>query len=444
MKKRFKKVTSVLLVGVMAMSMLTGCGAKSDTKETQTSGTEVASNVEVKEENNSNEIIEINFPTSWVGVSTSTEWFKDRLEAFNSQYSDKYKVVVEEIAGDQAYVDKLKVLYSSNSLPDVISAGGYNVIDSMKDQILDLTPYVDDTWKATMNDVCWDVNSRDGSIYGIPYSRQVIGYFYNKELFNQAGINEPAKTWDEFFEQCDKLLAAGITPISMDTADSGWLTSLFLGAMIASTDAGEEFMNTTLPTDYNTKEFIEAATKIQTMFQKYTTSDAVGGKYENGASNFFMEETAIIANGPWMVSDFYDANMVEEGFADKIGTAIFPGDVMYNSGKIGFNIAAKTDEKIEASLEFVKFMTSQESQQKLLEMTGDIPADINVKSDNIYPVINEILENGNKATRSINDFQSLWYSNVVDEISIQYPLLAQGQITPEEFATALTEAAKKN
>jgi len=33
---------------------------------------------------------------------------------------------------------------------------------------------------------------------------------------------------------------------------------------------------------------------------------------------------------------------------------------------------------------------------------------------------------------------------VVDEISIQYPLLAQGQITPEEFATALTKAAEKN
>ncbi len=444
MKKGFKKVASVLLIGVMTMSMLTGCGAKSETKETQTGGAEVASNVEVKEENNTNEIIEINFPTSWVGVSSSTEWFKNRLEAFNSQYSDKYKVVVEEIAGDQAYVDKLKVLYSSNSLPDVISAGGYNVIDSMKDQLVDLTPYVDDAWKATMSDVCWEVNTREDGIYGIPYTRQVIGYFYNKELFNQAGIQEPAKTWDEFFEQCDKLLAAGITPISMDTADSGWLTSLFLGAMIAASDTGEEFMNTTLPTDYNTKEFIEAATKIQTMFQKYTTSDAVGGKYENGASNFFMEETAIIANGPWMVSDFYDPNMVEEGFAEKIGTAIFPGDVMYNSGKIGFNIAAKTDEKIEASLEFVKFMTSEESQQKLLEMTGDIPADINVKSDNIYPVINEILENGNKAARSINDFQSLWYSNVVDEISIQYPLLAQGKITPEDFATALTEAAKKN
>ena len=277
------------------------------------------------------DVTEITFPTSWVGVSVNTEWFQDRLEAFNEEYGDSIKVNVEEIAGDQNYVDKLKVPYSSNSLPDTFSTGGYNLIDSMKDQLVDLTDYVDDDWKKLATDACWDVNSRDGKIYGIPYTRQVIGYFYNKDLFAQAGIEKPAKTWDEFFEQCDKLLDAGITPLSMDTADSGWVTSLMLGAMICESDEGEQFMNTMLPTDYNTKEFIDAATRIQTMFQKYTTPDAVGGKYENAASNFFMGQTAIIANGPWMISDFYDTSMVEDGFADKVGTAMYPGDVMYNS-----------------------------------------------------------------------------------------------------------------
>lgn len=441
MKRGFRKVVGVLLIGVMAISMLSGCGAKNS----ETGNKSNTGNTQVSDGGNeSGKIIEINFPTSWVGVSSSTEWFNDRLKAFNEQYSDKYKVVVEEIAGDQAYVDKIKVLYSSKSLPDVISTGGYNLIDSMKDQMVDLTPYVDDQWKKSISEVCWDVNSRDGSIYGIPYSRQVIGYFYNKDLFEKAGIKEPAKTWDEFFAQCDKLLAAGITPVSMDTADSGWLTSLLLGAMIASNDEGETFMNTSLPKNYNTKEFIDAAGKIQKLFQNYTTQDAIGGKYENGASNFFMEQTAIIANGPWMISDFYDANMVEEGFADKIGTAMFPGDVMYNSGKIGFNVASKSEEQLKASLDFVKFMTSADSQLKMLEMTGEIPAEINVTSDNIYPLVTEVIENSNKSTRNINDFQSLWYANVVDEISIQYPLLAQGQITPEEFATALTKAAEKN
>lgn len=122
MKKDLGKVVGVLLIGGMVIGMLSGCGAKN--KETENKSN--TGNTQVSDGGNeSGKIIEINFPTSWVGVSSSTEWFNDRLSAFNEQYSDKYKVVVEEIAGDQAYVDKLKVLYSSKSLPDVISTGGY-------------------------------------------------------------------------------------------------------------------------------------------------------------------------------------------------------------------------------------------------------------------------------------------------------------------------------
>ncbi len=438
-RKNMTKVLAGALVAAMCGGLLAGCGSSSSATSTADS-TAASGSTEASSEG----AVTITFPTSWVGVSVGTEWFNERMEAFNAEYGDQINVEIEEIAGDQAYVDKMKVLYSSNSLPDVISTGGYNLIDSMSDQMVDLTDYIDSDFYDSLYENGWEVNSRDGKIYGIPYSRQIIGYFYNKELFEQAGIEEPPTTWDEFFEACDKLLAAGITPLSMDTADSGWCTSLMLGAMIAQTDEGEEFMNTLLPTDYNTDEFIAAAGMIQEMFEKYTTSNAVGGTYEDAASNFFMGNTAMIANGPWMVSDFYDDTMVDEGFADKIGTAAFPGNVMYNSGKIGFNIAAKSEETIEAAVTFCEFLTNEESQVSMLEIMGEVPVNKNAESDEVYPLVNEVIENGNNATRNINDFQSLWYANVVDEISVQYPLLAQGEITPEEFAQALTDTAQKN
>ncbi len=451
-----RNMLALTLAGVMTLGMAAGCssggsgngGGAKDSANSGAASTETTAQAEKGDSKESaggsGEVVEITFPSMWVGVNTFKEWFEDRMEVFNAEYGDSIKVNIEEIAGDQNYVDKIKVLYSSDSLPDAFCTGGYNLIDTMQDKLVDLTPYIDDEWKKMGTDVSWEVNSRDGKIYGIPYARQAIGYFYNKDLFAQAGIEKPAETWDEFFEQCDKLLAAGITPLSMDTADSGWVTSLMLGAMIGQTDAGEEFMNTNLPKDYNTPEFIEAAGNIQRMFQNYTTSDAVGGAYENAAGNFFTEETAIIANGPWMVSDFYDTNMVEEGFADKIGTAMYPGGVMYNSGKIGFNIGSKDEKALEATLTFVKFLTNEESQKLMLEITGDIPAADGITSDKTAPLVNEVIENAGKASHSINDFQSLWYANVVDEISIQYPLLAQGEITPEQFAQALTDAAAKN
>lgn len=414
-----KKTFSGLMATVVGAVALTSCGSSAS----------------------SDGAVEINFPTMWVGVNQSAPYFKSMVEEFNATNEGKYKVVMEEIPGDQAYVDKLKVLYSSNSLPDMIAAGGYNTIDTMKDQLIDLTPYVDDEWLSTMSDVGVEVNSRDGKLYGIPFSRQVIGYYYNTELLAEVGVTDPSQmpqTWDEFFALCDDLVAAGITPLSMDTADSGWLTSLWLGAMVgSSSDEGEVFMNTLLPESYDTPEMLYAVTNIQKMFEKYTTNDAIGGKYENGASNFFQGKTAMIANGPWMVSDFKNTDIAPEGFMDKVGAAVFPGDLMYDSGKIGFNVAAKTPEKIEATIEFIKFYTSKESQKALFEASGDTPDSPDVDLSGADKLTQSIIANGNNSTRKINDFQSIWHPAVVDEISVQYPLLAQGTITPEEFIALL-------
>lgn len=75
----------------------------------------------------------------------------------------------------------------------------------------------------------------------------------------------------------------------MDSADSGWLTNLWMSALIGTNgDAGNEWMNTMYPTDYNTPEVIAAAENIQKMFQNYTTLDAVGGKYDPMATTSLM------------------------------------------------------------------------------------------------------------------------------------------------------------
>lgn len=417
---------ALLLACAMCVTALAGCNSSKASPE---------------------KVVTINFPTSWVGVHPLAGWFKDRMEAFNEQYKGKYELVTEEIPGDQNYVNKMKVLFASQSLPDVIATGGYNLIDTMKSQFVDLSSYVneDADWKAHISELGLNVNTRDGKLYGIPYTKQVIGYFYNKTLFQEAGIDKPAQTWDEFFTQLDMLKASGITPLSMDTADSGWVTSLMMCAMVAGNDAGETFMNTVQPTDYNTPEFIAAATNIQKMFENYTTSNAIGGNYDNAASNFFASNTAILANGPWMVGNFYDTAMAPADFVDNVAVAQYPGGVMYNAGEIGFNVAAKTPEEIDAAIAFVKFMTTDESQKVFLETSGGIPDSTTITADSkVKPLVTDTIKLANDSTRRINDFQSLWYANVVDEISVQYPLLAQGTITPTQFASALTAAAQKN
>lgn len=222
------------------------------------------------------EPITITFPAFQVGVNSGAPVLEENIRLFNEKkYGDEIKVEVEEIPGDQAYVDKMKILLSADDLPDLVYAGGYNLLDLAvgNAKLVDLTPYFeeDPSWKASFSESDLQFNARNGKYYGVPEEKQPIGYFYNKELFAKAGIEEPAKTWDEFFEQCDKLKEAGITPLSMDTADSGWVSGLWLGSIVGTNgQAGNDFMNTYNIKDYNTPEFLDAVTKLQKKCLKKT------------------------------------------------------------------------------------------------------------------------------------------------------------------------------
>ena len=436
LKPSLKKACAVLLAGVLTVS-LTAC-AQAPAQPAQPAAKAP---------------IVIKYPTFQVGVNTSAPVLEALVKDFNAKYGSEVKIEIEEIPGDANYVEKMKVLLSSDQLPDIVYAGGYNLLDMglAKKSIVDLTPYLekDSEWKAVFDKRTLDYNSREGKVYSLPDESSLIGYFYNKELFKKAGIDAPAKTWDEFFADCKKLKAAGITPLSMDTADSGWITSLWQGGLIGTSgDTGNTFMDTMMPTDYQTPEFLTSTKQIQTMLKEYTTPDAIGGKYENGANNFLSGKTAMIANGVWMTGDFSDETKTAKGFADKVGVAMYPGDGMYNAPMLGYFIAAKDPAHIEASVKVLKYLTSKESQMLALSKVGRVPSSPTVKPDaeitKKYPLLADALTLSGTAKHQFNYLQATMYPNVNDLYSQDLPALAAGKMSPDDFCKALSDAAKKN
>ncbi len=432
-----RKVCALLLAGVMTLS-LTAC-AKAPAQ--------AAAPAESKEP------IVIKYPTFQVGVNTSAPVLEELVKNFNAQYGSEVKIEIEEIPGDANYVEKMKVLLSSDQLPDIVYGGGYNLLDMAlaKNSVVDLTPYLekDAEWKAVFDQRTLDYNSRDGKVYSLPDESSLIGYFYNKELFQKAGITAPAKTWDEFFADCDKLKAAGITPLSMDTADSGWITSLWAGALVGTSgDTGNQFMDTMMPENYETPEFLAATKQIQRMLKDYTTPDAIGGKYENGANNFLSGNTAMIANGVWMIGDFTDETKTVKGFGEKVGMAMYPGDGMYNAPMLGYFVAGKDPARIEAAVKVLKYFTSKDAQLLALNKISRVPSSPAVKPDTEvtkkYPLLADALTLSGVAKHQFNYLQATMYPNVNDLFSQNLPSLAAGKMSPEEFCKALSEAAKKN
>lgn len=439
-----KGIAAVFLAGVMTAGTLAGCGnSKSPSSSSESQTTSNGSNVVV-----------INYPTFQCGTNTAAPVCDELIKEFNEQYKGQYEIKKEDIPGDQNYIDKIKVQLGTGDLPPVIYGAGYNLLDLVlqKDLAVDLTDAVnsDPEWKSIYNDTAMTVNSRNDKIYASSSEGNTIGYFYNKELFKQAGISEPAKTWEEFFDQLEKLKNAGITPMSMDTADSAWVTQLWMGAMVGtSSDDGLKLMQTMNPTDYNIPEMTDAATRIQEIFKNYTTVDAVGGKYENAANNFLSGQTAMIANGPWMIGDFSDTSKTTADFADKVGVALFPGNFVYNAPIQGYIVTKQEDPNLEkAAIEMVKFFTSKHAQQTALEMQGMVPATNEVqvtdKAKEKFPLLGEFLNIVPTASASSDTMQSTMYPNLLDVLSQQLPLLASEELDAAGFCQELTDAAAKN
>ena len=437
-----KRLTALALAALMTAGCLSGCGGGGETTD------EGASTESTGEE------IVINYPTFQCGVNTAAPVVDQLIEEFNAEYAGKYRIQKEDVPGDANYVDKIKVQLGTGDLPPVVYGGGYNLLDLAlaKDVVVDLTPYVeaDPKWKALYSDVALTTNSRDGKIYASSSEGSLVGYFYNKELFEKAGIAEPAKTWDEFWEQCDKLKAAGITPLALDTADSAWVTSLWAGAMIATSgDEGYEFMKQMNPIDYNNQPTIDAFTNVQKMLQEYTTLDAIGGKYEHAANNFLSGQAAMIANGPWMIGDFSDETKTTADFADKVGVAIFPGNFVYDAPIQGYFVTKQDDPALEeAAVEMVKFFTSAHAQQVALEVQGMVPASSTVEitetAKQNYPLLVDFLDLAEGATVRTDNLQATMYPNLLDVVSQELPLLASGEMTPTEFCQTLSTEAAKN
>ena len=453
MKRKIRKKLALLLAAC-CLSAFSGCGAGQETQAPSGDTGKEASGEEALSEEPSGEPITVTFATFYGGTDPIDTVFKEVIEDIQEELKDEnIEIKVETIPGTDNYVDKMKVLISAGELPDIILPTGINLLDLAYEagQLVSYTPYfeADPEWAESVSEEGKEFNTRDGQIYAIPMERNTMGYFYNKEIFAQVGI-EPAETWEEFWDNCEAIKAAGYQPLSLDTAEGAWYTGQLLGAIVGtSSETGNEFMNTYQPADYNFPEMIDAVNWIQKSFLEYTTADAVGGNWAPGASHFYQGDTAIFMNGAWTIKDFYDRKVSPEGFEDKVGVAMYPEHGLYDAPTTGVMCGSKDQEHADAAMKVIKLYTSAEVQMRFAMAGGTVPdsplVEIGEEMSAENPILTELVGLVPDAEWTFGDHASLWYVNVCDEMSANLlPQLAQDKMTAEDFCAAMTKKAQEN
>lgn len=100
----------------------------------------------------------------------------------------------------------------------------------------------------------WQV---DGATYGLPFNFGISGFWYNTELFEQAGIEGTPETLDELYDAIDALKAAGITPIAVGAGD-GWPAAHYWYHFALKSCAPEVLQDAQSSYDFSDPCFLEA------------------------------------------------------------------------------------------------------------------------------------------------------------------------------------------
>jgi len=283
------------------------------------------------------------------------------------------KVEITIIPNDP-YKEKLATNMQAGDPPDLFQTWGGGVLWQYADAglVQDLTDALkQDTWGDNFVAGPMAVYRHNGKIFGVPWRFGMVGLWYNKALFEKAGITETPKTWTDFLAVVKKLKDAGITPIALGEKDK-W-PGHFWWSYLAVRNAGQAgFAKAQDRTGtFADAPFITAGEQLKQLidldpFQKGYLEQTYGDEQVVMAK----EEAAMELMGQWAFGA--DSNVAEKNLESYVAhTGWFPFPMVDGGagkaadafgGGDGFAIGKNAPPE---TIDFVKFLTSKENQTNM-------------------------------------------------------------------------------
>lgn len=309
----------------------------------------------------------INFPSIWVGTDSKAAYMSKMIEDFNAENAGKIKVVVEEQTDYQAYRDKIRTTITTGNAPDLC------VLDTTFDikayaesgKFMDLTPYLNEGWGENFTDGAFDAWSVDGKVSILPFEAAVFPLVYNVEILKAAGWDHFPATYDEFFQMCKDVKAAGFNAMGQMAGDNAWSSMLWYSLIVEAIGGKDVYAD-----GLDNPAFVEAAKVLKEMYN-YTFDGAVSATASDVNGHFIARDTAVYLNGPWWIANLYKDDNAVDGvkLADVCDVATNP---VYEGGKgdgkglvttvQGFLAAARQDDpaKEAAVVKFLQYISDPE------------------------------------------------------------------------------------
>ncbi len=229
-----------------------------------------------------------------------------------ADYNDSQDDVRVEI--DTSGVDVVSASFVRGNPPDIMLANyNYEVARFVQRCALsdlggtDAAKNVRDDLQPLME----QYGSCEGRTSALPYSVMAASVIYNKQIFDEQGLEVP-RTWDELLQVGDQLKAAGITPFYATfkddwTVGQGWY-DYSVGGSLDVLDFFDALAKegTAVGPDAKVsfqKDFAEPMDRMLKLATEYTNDDAPSRGYGDGNLAFSKGEAAMYLQGPWAFSE---------------------------------------------------------------------------------------------------------------------------------------------
>lgn len=391
--RKWKKTVALLTAGYMVLTLL-GCGKGTETgkgNEKQQESTE-----ERAEENN--EKVEISF--SMAAYSNEVDGWTAMIEEANKKLEEEGKNISIKInkvpcTGWPEYYQKVITQMAGGSAPDIGRiAESYMPMLIDKEQVVDLTDYINNELDMNLYYEKTFENSayRDGHYYGLPSGLNYYLVYYNKDMFDKAGVAYPSSDWtkasgfQEYREMAQKLTGGEGAEKTYGFSAGPYMAAIgmfnkSLGGNNVFDEAGRPAMN-----DEISKEVFAWFDSM--LREDYSMPRPTDTKVMGAFDMFKAGRLGMVLDGTWWLGSIKDIKDFE------VGIAAIPsgnGGEAFTSQFVDSFVIFKGSKFEKEAWEALKAIMSTEAFKALAETgVGGVP----VAKDVANAVIDESLGSG--------------------------------------------------
>ncbi|MCG0276473.1 MAG: ABC transporter substrate-binding protein [Thermosediminibacteraceae bacterium] len=345
-----RKLLCLTLISILILSLVAGCSSKSQN---------TVGDAQPQEQKTEKVTLKLGI---WSSSPAEKKIVEDQIAAFKEKYPN-IDVQIETIVGD--YMQQMQTRIASKTAPDIfyldsmpapqlMSSG---VLEPLDEYIQKYNVDIEDFEPALLEAFKWE-----GKIYGLPKDFNTLVLFYNKDMFEKAGLSEPPKTWEELREYAKKLTKDNVKGIVLNN-------ELARYQAFVNQNGGSVFKDGKPTLDL--PENIEALQFYTDLILKDKVADTPQNLGVGWNGDAFAEGKAAMAiEGGWMIP------FLKEKAPDlKYGMAELPAGKQ--KATMAFTVAyvlSKDSKHKEEAFQLLNFLTSQEGQKYVVESGLALPS----------------------------------------------------------------------